>query len=83
MITTINNPRKVALNQFLWILDLHNKEKKSLIYYTPQDVFGKLKPGLGYGDCISALEKLDNFGAAMNKNLCTVLPGKRELMVFY
>ena len=70
MIQVITNPRKVALNQFLLMLDYldkqrrssaEQKEKQALIYYTPQDVFGKLKPGLQYDDCISTLEKLDKF----------------------
>lgn len=61
MIRIIENPKRVPLRHLLLMLDLLHKEKKSLIYYTPQDIFGNLKPGLQYDDCISALEKLDKF----------------------
>ena len=61
MIKEITTPWKLPLDKFLAVLDLHNKEKKSLVYYTPQDIFGKLKPGLKYDDCVKALYNLDRF----------------------
>jgi hypothetical protein len=61
MINIIKDPKRVPLRQFLLMLDLLNKEKKSLVYYTPQDIFGELKPGLDYTECIRTLNALDNF----------------------